>query len=103
VQGINWLRIKKIAKEVIMKHRDSSVIKVKSSETCEKSFEEELSDIDAWRCEACGHIDNGYETSEGCPYCFYPDNAFKKLKPREQYLGNASNAEDRLFPASAGR
>ena len=52
-----------------MKHRDSSV---------EKNFEKDISDITAWRCEACGHIDYGYETSEGCPYCFYPDNAFNK-------------------------
>jgi rubrerythrin len=51
-----------------MKHRDSSV---------EKTFEKDISDIAAWRCEACGRIDYGYETSEGCPYCFYPDNAFK--------------------------
>ena len=52
-----------------MKHRDSSV---------EKNFEKDISDMTAWRCEACGRIDYGYETSEGCPYCFYPDNAFKK-------------------------
>ena len=52
-----------------MKHRDSSV---------EKNFEKDISDMTAWRCEACGHIDYGYETSEGCPYCFYPDNAFNK-------------------------
>jgi rubrerythrin len=61
-----------------MKHRDSSVRKVKSSETCKESFEEEISDIAAWRCEACKHIDYGYETSEECPYCSYPDNVFKK-------------------------
>ena len=53
-----------------MKHRDSSV---------EKNFEKDIADMTAWRCEACGHIDYGYETSEGCPYCFYPDNAFKKI------------------------
>ena len=52
-----------------MKHRDSSV---------EKNFEKDISDMTAWRCEACGRIDYGYETSEGCPYCFYPDNAFNK-------------------------
>ena len=52
-----------------MKNRDSSV---------EKNFEKDISDMTAWRCEACGHIDYGYETSEGCPYCFYPDNAFNK-------------------------
>ena len=61
-----------------MKHRDSSIRKGKVSETPDKNFEEEISDIIAWRCESCGHIDYGYETSEGCPYCFYPDNAFKK-------------------------
>jgi uncharacterized OB-fold protein len=86
-----------------MKHRDSSIRKVNSSERCEKSFEEQLSDMDAWRCEACGQIDYGYETSNECPYCFYPDNAFKKLKSREQYVDNALNAEGRLYPASTAR
>ena len=60
-----------------MKHRDYSVRKDKVSETHENNFEEDISDIIAWRCESCGNIDYGYETSEGCPYCFYPDNAFK--------------------------
>jgi rubrerythrin len=49
--------------------------------------DKEIFDISEWRCEACGHIDYGYKTSEGCPYCFYPDNAFTKMvaagiKPR---------------------
>lgn len=66
-----------------MKHSDSSVRKDKESETYEKNFKKEISDITAWRCESCGNIDYGYETSEDCPYCFYPDNAFKKLQPRK--------------------
>jgi rubrerythrin len=45
--------------------------------------DKEISDITAWRCESCGHIDYGYETSEGCPYCFYPDSAFKKITAQE--------------------
>lgn len=59
-----------------MKRKDSSVSKGKVSE---KNCEEDILDMDEWRCEACGHIDYGYETSEGCPYCFCPDNAFQKL------------------------
>ena len=60
-----------------MKRKDSSVRKSKVSEIYEKNYEKEIHDTTAWRCEACGRIDYGYEISEGCPYCFYPDNAFK--------------------------
>ena len=74
-----------------MKYGDSSVREGRVSETYEKNFDEEIFDKSAWRCEACGHIDYGYETSEGCPYCFYPDNAFKKIQLRAQHLDNALN------------
>jgi len=60
-----------------MMRKDSSITKGKANEIYEKNYEKEIYDITAWRCEACGRIDYGYETAEGCPYCFYPDNAFK--------------------------
>jgi rubrerythrin len=62
-----------MSKEIKKMRQDSSVRKGKVNEI----YEKEIYDITAWRCEACGRIDYGYETSEGCPYCFYPDNAFK--------------------------
>lgn len=86
-----------------MKHGDSSVIRVKISETNEKYSDEGIFDTNAWRCEACGHIDYGYETSGGCPYCFYPDNAFKRLQAPGQHLDNALNTENRLSPTSSAR
>jgi acyl-CoA dehydrogenase len=36
----------------------------------------------AWRCRMCGHIHYGDEPPEECPYCFFPESAFKKVWPR---------------------
>ncbi|MDI6743148.1 MAG: hypothetical protein QMD11_10485 [Smithella sp.] len=65
-----------------MERKDSSIRKDNVSEKNEKKIETDMFDMDPWRCEACGHIDYGYETSGGCPYCFCPDNAFEKLQRR---------------------
>jgi rubrerythrin len=43
-------------------------------------FDEKTS---AWRCRMCGHIHHGEAPPEKCPYCFFPDTAFKKVWPRE--------------------
>jgi len=74
-------------KEIQMQRKDSSVRKGKVSKTSEKNFKEDIFDTSEWRCKVCGHIEYSYETSEECPYCFYPDNAFKNIaaagtKPR---------------------
>jgi len=37
----------------------------------------------AWRCRMCGHIHYAEEPPKECPYCFFPDTAFKKVWPRE--------------------
>ena len=33
----------------------------------------------AWRCRICGHVHYGETAPEECPYCFYPQSAFKKV------------------------
>ena len=33
----------------------------------------------AWRCRICGHVHYGEEAPEECPYCFFPQSAFKKV------------------------
>ena len=37
----------------------------------------------AWRCRMCGHMHHGEAPPEKCPYCFFPETAFKKVWPRE--------------------
>jgi acyl-CoA dehydrogenase len=33
----------------------------------------------AWRCRICGHVHYGDEAPDECPYCFFPQTAFKKV------------------------
>jgi acyl-CoA dehydrogenase len=33
----------------------------------------------AWRCRMCGHVHYGDEAPEECPYCFFPQSAFKEM------------------------
>jgi acyl-CoA dehydrogenase len=33
----------------------------------------------AWRCRICGHVHYGDEAPDECPYCFFPQSAFKKV------------------------
>jgi acyl-CoA dehydrogenase len=33
----------------------------------------------AWRCRICGYVHYGDEAPEECPYCFFPQTAFKKV------------------------
>ena len=33
----------------------------------------------AWRCRICGHVHYGDEAPEACPYCFFPQSAFKAV------------------------
>jgi len=33
-----------------------------------------------WRCRICGHVHYGDEAPEACPYCFFPQTAFKEVK-----------------------
>jgi acyl-CoA dehydrogenase len=33
----------------------------------------------AWRCRICGHVHYGEEPPEECPYCFFPQSAFKRV------------------------
>ena len=33
----------------------------------------------AWRCRICGHVHYGEEPPEECPYCFFPQKAFKAV------------------------
>lgn len=35
--------------------------------------------IPAWRCPMCGHIHIGKRPPKECPYCFFPQAAFKKV------------------------
>jgi len=35
--------------------------------------------ISAWRCPICGHIHYGKKPPKECPYCFFPQAAFKKI------------------------
>ena len=32
-----------------------------------------------WRCRICGHVHYGDEAPDECPYCFFPQSAFKKV------------------------
>ncbi len=32
-----------------------------------------------WRCRICGHVHYGDTPPSACPYCFFPDKAFKKI------------------------
>ena len=34
---------------------------------------------DAWRCRICGYVHYGDEAPDECPYCFFPQSAFKKV------------------------
>jgi acyl-CoA dehydrogenase len=48
----------------------------------------------AWRCRICGYVHYGEEPPEECPYCFFPDSAFKEVSfafraaAQEQANGN---------------
>jgi acyl-CoA dehydrogenase len=33
----------------------------------------------AWRCRICGHVHYGDQAPDECPYCFFPQSAFKKM------------------------
>jgi acyl-CoA dehydrogenase len=35
----------------------------------------------AWRCRMCGYVHFGEEAPEDCPYCFFPQSAFKRVPP----------------------
>jgi acyl-CoA dehydrogenase len=32
----------------------------------------------AWRCRICGYVHYGDDAPDECPYCFFPQSAFKK-------------------------
>ncbi len=34
----------------------------------------------AWRCRMCGYVHYGDEAPQECPYCFFPNSAFKKIE-----------------------
>jgi acyl-CoA dehydrogenase len=36
-------------------------------------------DATAWRCRICGYVHYGDEPPDECPYCFFPQSAFKKV------------------------
>ncbi|MGD1973828.1 MAG: acyl-CoA dehydrogenase family protein [Desulfobacterales bacterium] len=36
-------------------------------------------DVTAWRCRICGFVHYGEEPPDECPYCFFPQSAFKKV------------------------
>jgi acyl-CoA dehydrogenase len=36
-------------------------------------------DAPKWRCRICGHVHRGDDPPEECPYCFFPDSAFKRI------------------------
>lgn len=40
-------------------------------------------DRNAWRCRMCGHIHYGDKAPDVCPYCFFPESAFKQIWPRQ--------------------
>jgi acyl-CoA dehydrogenase len=40
---------------------------------------ENQEDAAAWRCRICGYVHNGDEPPNECPYCFFPQSAFKKV------------------------
>jgi acyl-CoA dehydrogenase len=40
-------------------------------------------DWSAWRCRMCGHVHYGDSAPDVCPYCFFPESAFKKIWPRQ--------------------
>lgn len=43
--------------------------------------QEEISPgADAWRCRICGYVHRGDAPPDECPYCFFPDTAFKKVQ-----------------------
>ncbi|MFZ7126348.1 MAG: acyl-CoA dehydrogenase family protein [Desulfobacterales bacterium] len=35
---------------------------------------------DVWRCRMCGYVHYGDDPPEQCPYCFFPDSAFKRIE-----------------------
>jgi acyl-CoA dehydrogenase len=39
----------------------------------------EKADGPAWRCRICGYVHYGDEPPDECPYCFFPQSAFKKV------------------------
>jgi acyl-CoA dehydrogenase len=34
----------------------------------------------AWRCRMCGHVHYGDQPPDECPYCFFPQTAFKQIR-----------------------
>ena len=40
-------------------------------------------ETNAWRCRLCGYVHYGEEPPEQCPYCFFPDSAFKQVAGRK--------------------
>jgi acyl-CoA dehydrogenase len=59
-----------------MKHKASTVQK-------EKNSKKGVSGKTAWRCETCGHIQYGNEPPDECPYCTFPNHAFKEVGKQE--------------------
>ena len=41
-------------------------------------------DTSAWRCRMCGHVHYGKKPPRECPYCFFPETAFKHIWPVEE-------------------
>ncbi len=52
-------------------HRD------KDPETLDRKADE---DATVWRCRICGYVHYGDGAPEQCPYCFFPQKAFKQCK-----------------------
>ena len=40
---------------------------------------DDKADGPAWRCRICGYVHYGDEAPDECPYCFFPQSAFKKV------------------------
>ena len=43
-----------------------------------------------WRCRICGHVHTGDEPPDACPYCFFPDSAFKECEPPADFDPDAA-------------
>ena len=51
--------------------------------------DEEQRSTAAWRCRQCGHVHYGPQPPQECPFCFFPQGAFRRIWPPDEQPSQA--------------
>ncbi|MDX9818098.1 MAG: acyl-CoA dehydrogenase family protein [Desulfococcus multivorans] len=57
-------------------------------------FQAEVEGQGIWRCRMCGYVHYGDKPPQECPYCFFPETAFKPYSPKGLNRRKDSESED---------